>query len=372
MKPRKTSLIAGCCAALCLGTLAHAAGSELTTSKLLFVAVQGSGSQIFSINSDGTEQKALTTGPGENYQPAWSPDGRKIVFASTRDGAAASSIYVMDADGSNLKRLTHEALPDSVPTWSPDGKHIVFRSHRDRRSAFYSMDADGGNVKRLTDAVSDKGAPRFSPDGRYIAYEVYGDLGVVELHVMKSDGSDDKDVTSQIPKDKKTQPSWAPDGSRLAFVSVKSYGENYIYTVKPDGSGLVNLTPVEYMSTQPSWSPDGKQIAFVSNRYGDMMSRSAGDIYLMNADGSGTVNLTRHPASDVNPVWSGDGRTLYFLSMRDGPPHLYALDLEGGAPRRVTQHEGQDLGFSVGPTLAANSKTKVAGTAPVGAGAQGN
>ncbi len=316
--------------------------------RLLFVSVQSGGAQIYAVNADGSDERALTTGPGENTQPSWSPDGRRIAFTSTRD-AANMDVYLMNADGSAQQRLTDHALPDDSPAWSPDGQRIVFRSYRDRRAAFYSMAADGSHLQRLTSADGDKGRPLWAPDGLHIAYEVYGDLGKIELHVMRADGSNDKDVSSAVSKDKKTQPVWSPDGKRLAFVSVKSYGENHIYVVDADGSHAVNLTDSPYISNQPAWSPDGQRIAFVSNRYGDMISRSAGDIYVMNADGSSVVNLTRHTANDDEPSWSSDGQTLYFLSMRNGPPQLHALDLAGGPPRRLTHHGGQDLMFSLAP-----------------------
>lgn len=338
------------------GAIAWAADNTGPKQRLLFVAVQGAGAQIGRIDADGSNERMLTAGPGENTQAAWSPDGQRIVFTSTRDGAAPQ-IYLMNADGSQQTRLTEHALPNDSPAWSPDGQRIAFRSYRDRKAALYSMAIDGTQLRRLTTADSDKGGVRWSPDGRHIAYEVYGDKGGIEFHVMKADGSEDRDISSALNKYKKTQLSWAPDSSKLMFVSMNAYHETHIHVVNPDGSQPLKLTQQPFVNTHPIWSPDGRRIAFVSNREGDSIGRAAGEIFLMNADGSGVVNLTRHPANEDEPKWSTDGRTLFFLSMRNGPPQLHALHLEGGAPKRLTAHFGQDLMYEVAPVSDAPGKS---------------
>lgn len=322
----------------------HVAGAE-SADRMLLVSNHLGDAQIYLLESG--ELKALTSGPGENTQPVCSPDGRRIVFTSMRDGNM--DIYLMDADGSNLKRLTDHPQPDNVPSWSPDGGKILFRSYRDRHANLYVMDADGSNLKRLTDTEFDKGKPYWSPDGRHIAYTVYGDFAKSQIHIMNADGTADRDVTTALSKDKKIQPAWSPHGRKLAFVSVKSSHEAHIYLIDADGSNPVNLTDNPFMNTMPAWSPDGKRLAFVSNRTNRKVGRAAGDIYRMNIDGSEAVNLSRHEANDDEPAWSADGETLYFLSMREGLSQIYVQRPDGGEPERLTSHNGHDLMFHLCP-----------------------
>ena len=83
--------------------------------------------------------------------PSWSPNGKRITFASDRKGDLVNiEIYVMDADGSNPQRLTENRVYDWQPSWSPDGERIAFVSDRDGNSEIYVMDADGGNPQNLT------------------------------------------------------------------------------------------------------------------------------------------------------------------------------------------------------------------------------
>jgi TolB protein len=330
---------------LAAASQAMAGSASDAGGRIVLVSTESGNAQIYAMNADGSGRQALTVGPEEHTQPVWSPDGRRIAYTALLAGGNME-IFVMDVDGSNKRRLTDHVQPDDAPSWSPDGKRIVFRSYRDRHANLYVMDADGSNLRRLTDSASDKGNPQWSPDGSRIAYQVYGDSGKSQLHVMKADGSDDRDITSAISKDKKTQPTWSPDGSKLAFVSIRNNFAQ-IYVVNADGSKPANLTDNGYDNAMPAWSPDGRQIAFVSNRYSDVVGRSEGDIYLMNTDGSGVVNLTRQPGNDDEPRWSADGKTLYYLSLRDGPQHLYALRLDGGPAARMTGHTGHDLMFSL-------------------------
>ena len=112
---------------------------------------------IFVIHPDGTGRVNLTHSGSYDFSPAWSPDGERIAFVSTRDGNR--EIYVMNADGSNPVNLTRDPAFDAAPTWSPDGERIAFATNRDRNGEIYVMSADGSNPVNLTNHPADDWNP---------------------------------------------------------------------------------------------------------------------------------------------------------------------------------------------------------------------
>ena len=99
------------------------------------------------MNADGSGQGWLTLTAARG-RPAWSPNGRRIAFASLRDGN--SEVYVMNADGSRQRNLTRNPAEDFFPAWSPNGRRIAFASLRDGNSEVYAMNADGSGQRNLT------------------------------------------------------------------------------------------------------------------------------------------------------------------------------------------------------------------------------
>jgi TolB protein len=144
--------------------------------------------QIFTMNADGTGQRLLSTGTGRTTCGFFFPDGRRVIFASTHAAGPACppppdrsqgyvwplysswDIYAADADGANLTRLTDNDAYDAECAISPDGRRIVFTSLRDGDLDLYVMDADGRDVRRLTDAPGYDGGAFFSWDGRFIVF----------------------------------------------------------------------------------------------------------------------------------------------------------------------------------------------------------
>ena len=272
-------------------------------------------SEIYVMDADGGNQRRLTNNPASDSAPSWSPDGKRIVFVSDRDGHVDANgwptgdIYVMDADGGNPQNLTNNLGRDTSPSWSPDGKHIIFSSDRDRERGnhnyeIYVMDADGGNEQRLTNNSDEDRDPSWSPDGKRIVFSAVrpghfkNNLNLTsEIYVMDADGGNEQRLTENRNNDR--SPSWSPDGKRIAFESDrKGDGVNFdIYVMDADGGNQQKLTNHRAWDGSPSWSSDGERITFYSSREGNA------EIYVMDADGGSLQNLTNNPHSDASPAW---------------------------------------------------------------------
>ena len=115
-------------------------------AQIAFVSERDGTRQIYVMDADGGNPRNLTNNDFHNWDPSWSPNGKRIAFTSRRAGDL--EIYVMDADGSNRRRLTEDRHYDRFPSWSPDSKRIAFVSEREGHGKIYMMDADGKNLLR--------------------------------------------------------------------------------------------------------------------------------------------------------------------------------------------------------------------------------
>lgn len=113
------------------------------------------------MNADGTGVRRLTRGPGIDYIPVWSPNGRKIAFLGGSFGAR--EVWVMNADGSGKRKLTRrEAGPDIPVSWSPDSRTIAYSSWRDGNWEIYEVNADGSHLRNVTQKPGDDIEPVWS------------------------------------------------------------------------------------------------------------------------------------------------------------------------------------------------------------------
>ena len=272
---------------------------------IVFVSWRDGNGEVYAMDADGSAPRNLTQHPAKDVRPAWSPDGRRIAFVSSRDGK--SEVYVMNADGSGKRNLTRDRASDDYPTWSPDGRRIAFVRGVDAPQPtacrrFYSyqlyvVNADGSGLRRLT--RNPKGYSLVSWSGRRTG-------GRSTPGATSSTPTGAERGGSVHPVDRRLvarrdggSPSRANRTGAATAGLVRAAGSHSdIYVMNADGSGTRKLTHNALQNAEPAWSPDGRKIAFVSREDGNA------EIYVMNADGSGKRNLTRNPAKDVRPSWS--------------------------------------------------------------------
>ena len=283
-----------------------------------------------------------------------SPLQGKIVFYSKRDGN--TEIYTMNSDGSNQTRLTFNEMSDSSPVWSPNGRQIAFHSKRDGNLEIYVMDADGRNQRNLTRHPASDGYPYWSPDGNLIAFcstQNGGKNQDLNIFVIDADGSNVKQITRF---EFAVSPQWSPDGKQILFEGDIDQGRQ-IYAIRPDGRGLWRVSEPKPNTGMllGGWSPDGKKVVYVET-VGFQSDQSVAVIATLHPAGRQQVvkrePLRLPPWDMTSETWSTDGESILFAGRNRAVPlrkdgnnwEIYRFHLQDGQLTQLTNHPQDDLG----------------------------
>ncbi len=286
-----------------------AATARLPSEGIVFVSNRDGVDAVWVMDEDGSNPRRLSSTAkdcyGDNY-PSSSPDGSRIVF--TRAGAG---IIILDDTGEEIVRKNAAGADPTDTTWSYNGKiYFGMRDMTDRYDFVYSMETDGTGEVQASPACSGSAEPNdhhpsLSPDGLNLLFStnrhgnggtiVKMNIGDASIACLTYDGNE-ADESVICPAE---HPTWSPDGTKIAFAAHPGFTEKeQIYVMKSDGSEKVQLTSETGADCRfPSWSPDGAKIVFQK----DFPSLSGtSEIWIMNSDGSGGKSLTDRNATNYD------------------------------------------------------------------------
>jgi Tol biopolymer transport system component len=286
--------------------------------------------EIYLVNGDGTDPRRLTENTITDAFANLSPDGKKIVFDSNRNRVASepantSDLFVMNTDGTEQTFL----IRGSTATWSPDSKNITFHASASGTGApinddpgaattdsdIFVMNVDdrlaGGaapaNITNNPAMIDDN--PDWSPDGQTVVFtsHLVSDHPVnsvtAEIYVINASGSGGPvQLTSNAEEER--APAWSPDGTRIVFMCRRGplggqmgFQTFEICVMNADGSSQTQLTSNSVGDLSPSWSPDGRKIVF--HRPGP----GGSELWVMNLDGTAQTQLTNTPGINLLANW---------------------------------------------------------------------
>lgn len=265
----------------------------------------------------------------------------------------APDVFIMDANGDNARALADDPALDDEADLSPDGTRVVFFSGRSGSARIYTIGTDGSDLQELTQGSGGDTSPRWSPDGTEIAFSHGGNIVV-----MNADGTDVRTVmqsvsasTGEACRVGSIVGDWSPDGALiLYYAAIILTGGNtfWICTVDVDTGEVEVLVsePVGGLHAEPHWSPDGSKIAFRDDRETlEACSTTGGgcnyEIFILDLETGEETNITNNPAFDIEPVWSPDGEWIVFASNRDDPKFdLYIMRPDGSELQRILNDPG--------------------------------
>ena len=254
--------------------------------------------QIWLVDSTGSSPQQLTHIADGACQPAWSPDGKKLVFVTpclrNQDEYPGAVLFLMDADGSQLEPLPSMPGGDFDPAWSPDGSVIAFTSLREGIAHIFTIQLTDYKVERLTGAFSDDRRPAWSPDGKKIAFESTR-LGQRQVWTMGDKGENPTEFT-MLSEGAAFNPAWGLDGSILYYNRDSSFP--WIYARQTDSTQKPEARLTEFRPVlRPQVSPDKQWIVYES------WSGSNHDIFIMRSSGTDRQAITNDANNDFDPVW---------------------------------------------------------------------
>ena len=246
---------------------------------------------------------------GSIQNPAFSPDGKSIVFTNFKKGynKPPSDLYIYNLETKDLKPLISDGSSNvNLPgeCWNDSLKAIIFSSDREPHDEIYYISENGisGNEIRITNRTDSVGyEPTFSPDGNWLVFE---------NHKL------DEEKNGIITKYKLNGTS--------AYIHLTASGED---------------------CKQPNWSPKGDKILYQKE------ANNQWDIWVMNTDGSGKTKITDFSGNKTDAVFSHDGQYIIFSSENDDVKlaNIYKVSVSGGNPIRLTNYDGYDGAPSISP-----------------------
>jgi len=296
---------------------------------------------LYSVKSDGSDKRKLTTVSGRVWWPRVSPDGKRVRFSLYDPHTTLSSLWELSMDGTPARPLLPggDASSACCGSWTPDGNYFVFQSTNDGRTDIWAIREKGPfrksqpNPTRLTTGPLNYWAPLPSRDGKKIF--VVGEQPHGEL--VRYDAK----LRQAIPYMKglsAEQVRFSPDDQWAAYVS---YPENILWRSKIDGSERLQLTFSPQQAALPRWSPSGEKIAFVAATVGQPFK-----IYVVSADGGASEEIVPQEPVQNDPAWSADGNSILFGEApvgQLGAPHtngIHGVDLKTHLASMIPGTEG--------------------------------
>jgi TolB protein len=274
----------------------------------------GTSDELYTINADGSDPRRLSNDGFDEGQPAWSPDGERLVFAAARP-VEGTAILIANADGDDARVIAHSRVSDPRPSFSMNGRRVLFTTGR----KLITVRADGGGKRRTVTALPPGGGrlddPTFAPDGRWIAFAGKPRPKDKDgIWKVRRDGTHERYVGGT--RDLLDRwPDFSPDGRWIVFWA----SETGLWLIRANGTHRHHLSqPVEPSDVSwwgfPSFSPAGDRIVFSDLFHlGGRGALGCGDLYTVGTDGSDLRQVTHYatPHPGYCPTYAGSGAHLY-------------------------------------------------------------